>query len=44
MQFGTSDGTTAPRQPHGAEIFGRPLLNKDAAFTSRERDRSGCAA
>ena len=38
MQFGTSDGTTAPRGPRGAEIFGHPLLNKDAAFTPRERD------
>ena len=41
MQFGTSDGTTAPRRPHGAEIFGHPLLNKDAAFTARERDALG---
>ena len=41
MQFGTSDGTTAPRRPHGAEIFGHPLLNKDAAFTAPERDALG---
>lgn len=41
MQFGTSDGTTAPGGPRGAEIFGHPLLNKDAAFTPRERDALG---
>ena len=41
MQFGTSDGTTAPGRPRGAEIFGHPLLNKDAAFTARERDALG---
>ena len=23
------------KAPHGAEIFGHPLLNKDAAFTAR---------
>ena len=41
MQFGTSDGTTAPGGPRGAEIFGHPLLNRDAAFTARERDALG---
>ena len=41
MQFSTSDGTTAPGGPRGAEIFGHPLLNKDAAFTTRERDELG---
>ena len=41
MRFGTSDGTTAPGGPRGAEIFGHPLLNKDAAFTARERDALG---
>ena len=41
MQFRTSDGTTAPGRPRGAEIFGHPLLNKDAAFTARERDELG---
>ncbi len=41
MKFGTSDGTTAPGGPRGAEIFGHPLLNKDAAFTARERDALG---
>ena len=41
MQFSTSDGTTAPGGPCGAEIFGHPLLNKDAAFTARERDEFG---
>jgi len=41
VQFSTSDGTTAPGGPSGAEIFGHPLLNKDAAFTARERDELG---
>ena len=41
MQFGTSDGTAAPGRPRGAEIFGHPLLNKDAAFTAPERDALG---
>jgi len=41
MQFGSSDGTAAPGGPQGAEIFGHPLLNKDAAFTARERDELG---
>ena len=41
MQFSTSHGTTAPGDPRGAEIFGHPLLNKDAAFTARERDELG---
>ena len=41
MQFGTSDETTAAGGPRGAEIFGHPLLNKDAAFTPRERDALG---
>jgi len=41
MQFGTGDGTTAPGGPRGAEIFGHPLLNRDAAFTARERDALG---
>jgi hypothetical protein len=41
MQFSTGDGTTAPGGPRGAEIFGHPLLNKDAAFTARERDELG---
>ncbi len=41
MQFSNSGGTTAPGGPRGAEIFGHPLLNKDAAFTARERDELG---
>ena len=41
MQFGTSGGATAPGGPRGAEIFGHPLLNKDAGFTARERDELG---
>ncbi len=39
MHFNTGDETTAGSR--GAEIFGRPLLNKDAAFTARERDVLG---
>ena len=30
-----------PGRPHGAEIFGHPLLNKDAAFSAGERDALG---
>ena len=41
MQFSTRGGTTPPGGPRGAEIFGHPLLNKDAAFTTRERDELG---
>jgi len=38
MRF--NDGNMA-EWPRGAEIFGHPLLNKDAAFTARERDALG---
>ena len=30
-----------PGRPRGAEIFGHPLLNKDAAFSAGERDALG---
>ncbi len=41
MQARTSGTTAPPDRPGGAEILERPLLNKDAAFTRREREALG---
>ena len=38
MQFSADEEKKAP---YGAEIFGHPLVNKDAAFTAKERDDLG---
>ena len=38
MQFNAGE---EKRAPYGAEIFGHPLVNKDAAFTAKERDDLG---
>ena len=38
MQFNAGE---EKRAPYGAEIFGHPLINKDAAFTAKERDELG---
>ena len=38
MQFSAGE---EKRAPYGAEIFGHPLVNKDAAFTAKERDDLG---
>ena len=37
MQFNAGE----EKAPHGAEIFGHPLINKDAGFTAKERDEFG---
>ena len=37
MQFSAGE----EKAPHGAEIFGHPLINKDAGFTAKERDEFG---
>jgi len=38
----TITGETTPRErPRGPELLGRPLLNKDAAFTEAERESLG---
>jgi len=37
MQFNAGE----EKAPHGAEIFGHPLINKDAGFTAEERDELG---
>jgi malic enzyme len=36
-----SSMSAAARPPRGAELLGRPLLSKDAAFTEAERDELG---
>ena len=40
MRFIT-DGERPPETPHGAAVFGQSLINKDAAFTDRERAALG---
>ena len=41
MQTSTGSVTAPPGRPNGAEILGRPLLNKDAAFSGQEREALG---
>src|ERR1039457_124982 len=41
MDIEASNRDAHPRPPRGAEILGRPLLNKDSAFTEAERDALG---
>ncbi len=41
MDIEASNMSAPARPPRGAEILGRPLLSKDAAFTEAERDALG---